>query len=180
MPTSSLQQRTTTVVSTLIKTTSGDAPSRQPSLSILWSMGLSVCQPCGFWGWSSLLFSRWGTNRLDQRFSSCAFFVFVLRTLRSHGLRPHSYISLPEPTTVASQWYASPAWCGLASAEYKSRMERLIVRLLPARWLYVSCLGSGWSCIGHRFLRQQPESRQETLLSGKSGLCSYNLRTRAL
>src|SRR6218665_3253087 len=62
---------------------------------------------------------------LDQLLSSCASSIFALRTLKSYGLRPPMLHQVARATTVALLLYASPAWWGLATAEDKSRMERL-------------------------------------------------------
>src|SRR6218665_3208616 len=71
----------------------------------------------------------------DQLLSSCASSIFVLRTLKSLGLRPPLLPQVARATTGASLLYASPAWWGLATAEDKSRMERLLGRLRRGGYL---------------------------------------------
>jgi len=70
-------------------------------------------------------------DHLDQLLSSCASSIFALRTLESDGLCPPLLHQVARATTVASLLYASLAWWGLATAEEKSRMEKLLGRL---RW----------------------------------------------
>src|SRR6218665_3860277 len=70
-------------------------------------------------------------EHLDQLISSCASSIFALRTLRAHGLRPPLLHHVARATTVASLC-TSPAWWGFASAEDKSRLERLVGRLSAA------------------------------------------------
>src|SRR6218665_2428391 len=72
---------------------------------------------------------------LDQLLSSCASSIFTLRTLKSHCFRPPLLQQVARATTVASLLYASPAWWGLATAEDKSRMERLLGRLRRGGYL---------------------------------------------
>src|SRR6218665_481220 len=74
-------------------------------------------------------------DHLDQLLSSCASSIFALRTLKSHGLPPPLLQQVARATTVASLLYASPAWWGLANAEDKSRMERLLGRLRQGGYL---------------------------------------------
>src|SRR6218665_556252 len=84
----------------------------------------------GFEGSGGCTFlSSYNGDHLDQLLSSCASSIFALRTLKSHGLRPPLLHQVARATTVASLLYASPAWWGLATAEDKSRMERLLGRL---------------------------------------------------
>src|SRR6218665_941678 len=51
-------------------------------------------------------------DHLDQLLSFCAFSIFALRTLKSHGLRPPLLHQVARATAVASLLYASPAWWG--------------------------------------------------------------------
>jgi len=50
--------------------------------------------------------------------------IFVLRTLKSHGLRPPLLHQVARATTVASRLYASPAWWGLQSLRTNLRWRR--------------------------------------------------------
>src|SRR6218665_888159 len=51
----------------------------------------------------------------------------LLRTLRSHGLRPGELYVVTRATTVSSLMYVSPAWWGFTDASERSRLNRLIV-----------------------------------------------------
>jgi len=68
-------------------------------------------------------------EHLDQLISFCASSIFALRTLRAHGLRPPQLHHVARATTAASLLYASPTWWSFASAEDRSRLERLVGRL---------------------------------------------------
>ena len=63
---------------------------------------------------------------LDQLISSCTSYIFVLRTLKSRGLRPSQLHQVVKVTTVASLLYASFDLVSLATTDNKSRKERLL------------------------------------------------------
>src|SRR6218665_4199549 len=90
----------------------------------------------GFEGSGGCTFlSSYNGDHLDQLLSSSASSIFALRTLKSHSLRPPLLHQVAIATTVASLLYASSAWWGLATAEDKTRMERLLVRLRRGGYL---------------------------------------------
>src|SRR6218665_876043 len=62
-------------------------------------------------------------------------YIFALRTLKSRGLCPPLLHQVARATTVASLLCASPALWRLATAEDKSRMERLLGRLRRGGYL---------------------------------------------
>ena len=74
-------------------------------------------------------------DHFDKLLSSCATSIFALRTLKSHGLRTPLLHQVARATTVASLLYASPAWWGLATAEDKSHMEKLLGRIRRGGYL---------------------------------------------
>src|SRR6218665_1857320 len=74
-------------------------------------------------------------EHLDQLISSCASSIFALRTLRAHGLQPPQLHHVARATTVASLLYDSLAWWCFASAEDRSRLERLLGRLKRGSYL---------------------------------------------
>src|SRR6218665_1860609 len=124
-------------------------------------------------------------DHLDQLLSSCASSIFVLRTLKSHGLHPPLLHQVERAITVASLLYASPAWWGLATAEDKSRMERLLGRLrrggyLPADFPSVETLAVA---ADHQLncsivsIASNPYHVLRRLYHEKEA-CGYNLRTR--
>jgi len=116
-------------------------------------------------------------GHLDQLLSSCASSIFALRTLKSHDLRPPLLHQVTRATTVASLLYASPAWWGLATAEEKSRMERLFGRLRRGGYLladFPTGCDLGCSCQppAVRLNCQQPVPCPEAPLPRERGLIS--------
>src|SRR6218665_4101377 len=112
----------------------------------------------------------------------CASSIFALRTLKSHGLHPPLLHQVARATTVASLLYASLAWWGLATAEDKSRMERLLGRLrrggyLPADFPLVETLAAA---ADHQLFVSIASNLYHVLrrLYHEKEACGYNLRTR--
>src|SRR6218665_1004204 len=121
-------------------------------------------------------------DHLDQLLSSCASSIFALRTLKSHGLRPPLLHQVARATTVASLLYASPAWWGLATAEDKSQMERLLGRLrrggyLPAGFPSAETLAVAAHHQPFDSIATKPYHVLRCLYHEKE-TCGYNLRTR--
>src|SRR6218665_1501785 len=63
-------------------------------------------------------------SHLDELLSNCASSIHALRMLRTHGLQPPQLQEGARMTTVASLLYASQAWWGFTSAQYRDRLER--------------------------------------------------------
>jgi len=102
--------------------------------------------------------------------------------LKAHGLCPPLLHQVARVTTVASLLYASPAWWGLATAEDKSRMERLLGRLrrggyLPADLKSVETLAVAADHQLFVSIASNPYHVLRRLYLEKEA-CGYNLRTR--
>src|SRR6218665_882138 len=68
----------------------------------------------------------------------CFLPICSYRILRSHGLPTLQLHEVAKATTVASLMYASPSWCGFASARDRDRMELLINKLKRSGFLPMS------------------------------------------
>src|SRR6218665_1266177 len=136
----------------------------------------------GFEGSGVVLSSRLTMgDHLDQLLSSCASSIFPLRTLKSQGLRPPLLHQVARATTVASLLYASPDWWGLATAEDKSRMERLLGRLRRGGYLPADCPSVETLAVAadHQLFVSIASNPYHVLrrLYHEKEACGYNLRT---
>ena len=91
--------------------------------------------PSGSWEFSLTLGYRWETT--SQKFLTPAPLPhnYALRVLRSHGLQPNELHLVARATTVASIFYASPAWYGFAKEGDRKHLDRLIDRMRRCGYL---------------------------------------------
>src|SRR6218665_256834 len=78
-------------------------------------------------------------HHLTETLGSWSRSLYAVRILKAHGLPTSSLHEVTRATVLARLLYAAPAWCGFATAQDCSRIDRFINRTVNLGYLLANC-----------------------------------------